>query len=247
MRILGVDVYEGDRAAALAQVRHFLGDGQQHMIVTPNPEMLVLAQRDPYFASVLNQADLAVCDGKGLEFAGRGKLTRMPGSDFFVDVCELAAKEGKTVYLLGSGKSDVIARAASKLSFIEGLKIVGVHPGIPFHTGDDGRLQYDDDLHDAMMEDLILAAPDIIFVGFGHGKQEKWMYDQLQYVPSASIAMGVGGAFDFLGGYVKRAPRFIRQVGLEWLWRLIKEPRRVPRIVTATLVFPALYIKSLIK
>ena len=76
-----------------------------------------------------------------------------------------------------------------------------------------------------------------MFVAFGHGKQEKWIAQNLRDLPSVKIAMGVGGAFDFISGHVKRAPKFMRRIGLEWVWRLILQPCRVGRILKATIVF----------
>ena len=81
------------------------------------------------------------------------------------------------------------------------------------------------------------SEPDILFVAFGMGKQEKWIYENLAKMPSVRIAMGVGGAFDYISGNVSRAPRLLRKFGLEWVYRLFKEPRRIGRIFNATIKF----------
>lgn len=245
MNILGVRIDEFDKKAALAQVRHFFVDKQQHMIVTPNPEMLVQAHTDIYFRSILNGADLSLCDGKGIEFAGKGRLHRITGVDFVRDIATLASKEKRSVFLLGSGSEEVVSLARSAfMAESEDLTIAGIHPGIDFTVEEDGRLRYNEEAHDEMMQQIIMSAPDIVFVAFGHGKQEKWMYEMLPHLPSVSVVMGVGGAFDVISGKIRRAPWFVQRLGLEWVWRLALEPSRFVRILKATVVFPYLIVKD---
>ena len=89
-----------------------------------------------------------------------------------------------------------------------------------------------------------MVKPDILFVAFGHGKQEKWINEYLRDLPSVKIAMGVGGAFDYLSGQTSRAPLWMRKIGLEWLYRLIREPKRLKRIWRAVIIFPIYFVKS---
>src|SRR3989338_5352072 len=91
-----------------------------------------------------------------------------------------------------------------------------------------------------IIEHINAVKPEILFVALGHGRQEKWIYENFEKLPSVKLAMGVGGAFDFFAGRIRRAPKLLRSVGLEWLWRLILEPRRYGRILNAVLVFPYL-------
>lgn len=240
MKVLGVRLDPLTRKQALEKVVSFLASERGNIIFTPNPEILVDAQKDSYFLEVLNSSDLNICDGRGIELVAPEKLERIPGVDFMLDICELAAREGKSVYLLGSGSSNVVRECKSKLlEKFPSLKIVGVHPGLAI----DNDFTFDEKENDSIIDDIILSAPDIVFVAFGHSKQEKWIYGFLPELPSIKIAMGVGGTFDFISGKVKRAPKVFRTVGLEWCYRLIREPRRIKRIWKATLVFLFLFYK----
>ena len=248
---MGVGVDTVDKSSALAKVADFLSSGEGHMIFTPNPEMLVAARSDSYFQTILNESSLNICDGRGVELAlklmnNSSRLKRIPGIDFMQGVCHLAAEEGRGVYLLGSGDKNIIKNASIALQTeFHNLKIVGYHAGPRIAISNQlSAISYDTAENDNIIEDIILSAPDIIFVGFGHEKQEKWIDEHLPQLPSVKIAMGVGGAFDVLGGKLKRAPIWMQKVGLEWLWRLTLEPKRLKRIWTAVLVFPYLVIKS---
>jgi N-acetylglucosaminyldiphosphoundecaprenol N-acetyl-beta-D-mannosaminyltransferase len=224
MFILSVRIDNDTREEAREKIRLFLADGKQHSIFTPNPEMLVDAQTDKEFHDILNSGSLNICDGKGIELVSQGKLHRISGVDFLQDICRIAAQEGKRVYLLGSRDEKVLQKAKELLEKqFPGIQICGTYPG------------------DGVLEQIRATAPDILFVAFGHPKQEKWIHENLPQLPSVKIAMGVGGAFDMLSGKTPRAPRFLRAVGLEWLWRLLIEPRRIGRIWKATGRFLFLY------
>lgn len=245
MQILGVRIDEITREMAQEKVRSWLGGAGQHKIFTPNPEMLVDAQKDVEFLKVLNKGALNICDGIGVQFVSRGRLKRIAGIDFMLDVCRIAEETGRSIYLLGSGDKKVIADAAAALQEkFPKLNIVGFHQGphIPAQQFNNLTIEQfnntvDHEVNESVIDDIILKAPDILFVGFGHGKQEKWIDRFLKDLPSVKIAMGVGGAFDMLGGKIKRAPKFMRAFWLEWLWRLILQPWRIGRIWKATVVF----------
>lgn len=242
MNVLGVRIDKLTASEARQKVRDFLDHEGQHVIFTPNPEMLVDARTNSHFRTVLNQGTLNICDGRGIELVSRGKLERTAGIDFMEDVCAIAAKKQKTVYLLGSGNTEVLEKAKVALTKkFPDLRIVGSHPGIPISlvSIDNSGLKalYQAHDNDDMLGDIIETAPDILFVGFGHIKQEEWIIDNLKSLPSVRLAMGVGGTFDMLSGHVRRAPRLFRFLGLEWLWRLIIQPWRFKRIWKATIQF----------
>ncbi len=243
--ILGIRIDKHSAETAIEQARDFLSDGKQHMIFTPNPEMVVAAQKDTYFREVLNKGSLNICDGRGIQFVSSGKLTRISGIDFLLELCTIASMEGKSVYLLGSGDETVVMDAAAALrEKFPSMTIAGYHPGpkISMKTWEDKTLlSYDGAENNAVVKLVNAARPDILFVAFGHGKQEKWIAENLKKMPSVQIAMGVGGAFDFISGRVKRAPRFLRLLWLEWIWRLLQEPRRAGRIWNATINFLFLF------
>lgn len=236
-KILGIRVDEIGESEALERVRGFLHDKNQHTIYTPNPEMLVAASKSAAFRDILNKGSLNICDGRGVQLFGRLKY-RIPGVEFMKNLCGLAAREEKSVYLLGSGSDIVLSKTRQKLiALYPQLHIVGVHSGPKLSASGKGDSQ-------EAIASINEAKPDILFVAFGHQKQEMWIDKHLHKFPSVKIAMGVGGSFDFISGAKRRAPKWMQQIGLEWLYRLIREPQRLKRIITATIVFPLFVIHS---
>lgn len=236
MLILNIRIDNLSKPQVRQKVSEFLTSNTQHKIFTPNPEMLVDARKDEYFKKVLNSGDLNVCDGFGLSLVSGA--TRIPGTDLMQDICRLAAEQGRSVYLLGSGSDEVVKKTAEALkNKFSQLRIVGYSKGGKIERSKDYKIGYDKEENDDVLHDIIMKAPDILFVAFGHGKQEKWIHENLPHLPSVKIAMGVGGAFDYISGKTKRAPLFLRQIGLEWLYRLFREPFRLKRILKATVIF----------
>ena len=242
--ICGVKVNSVTKKEALQKCWGFLNCGGQHVVVTPNPEMCVLAQKDEYFRQIFERAHLCLSDGYGLMLASRFFGTplkeRVTGTNFVSKLCGLAEYKKCSVFLLGGGDG-VSKKTADKLKEkLPNLRVVGAESG--------GQL---DKMSDIERENLLakinFARPDILFVAFGHGKQEKWIVENLSKIPSVKIAMGIGGAFDFISSKAKRAPAIFQRAGLEWLWRLVKEPRRYKRIYNATVKFGLLCITHKIK
>lgn len=239
VELLGVNIDSVTREEAQQKLQSFLRDGEQHSIVTPNPEFLLLARRDEEFRGILNRADLALPDGIGLLFAARifgvRIRERITGVSFVHAVCEEAAREGKKVFFLGAGDG-VTKRAAEELQkrYLN-LVVVGTESGGVIERIRQGEWRYSDT---KILDTLRQAKPDILFVALGQGKQEKWIADHCASLPSVKIAMGVGGALDYIAGAASWAPAWVRGAGLEWLWRLAHEPRRWRRIVNAVIVFP---------
>ncbi len=213
--------------------------------------MLVDAQRDVAFKEVLNSGSLNICDGRGVELLSRGRLKRLPGVDFMLDICEIAAQTNARVYLLGSGSSETLHAAKQALQKrFPSLLIVGVHPGPRISLKKEDRiakLDINEHENNDILGGIVMAAPDILFVAFGHIKQEKWIDRYAHALPSVKIAMGVGGAFDYISLRISRAPKWMRIIGLEWLYRLVKEPQRIRRILKAVIIFPFLYIINTVK
>ncbi len=240
--ILNVPIDDVTRAEAVERIAGFLDGVGSHMVTTPNPEMLVAAKSDAAFLRALQNADLAVPDGFGLiavaKLLGTPLKERITGVDCMLDTCRLAAEKHKSIFLLGGGEGVAKKTARVLEERFPGLRVVGAESGgivdkksaVPqIDTGAQAR--------------LIAAAPDVLFVAFGHSTQEKWIAAHLGRLPSVRVAIGVGGAFDFLSGRVRRAPRFMRALGCEWLWRLVLEPKRIGRIWNAVVVFPYLALR----
>jgi len=219
--ILGVKIDNVSFEEAVNKVEGFIRDNRKYYVVTPNPEIVILAQKDHQLRQVLNSADLAIPDGVGLIYAAKFlglKLTkRITGVDLMEKLCQLAEEKGFTVGLLG-GRGDASFRAAKVLS----------------HRFSKLNLR--------VFKDDVSSFVDILFVALGAPKQEKWIAKNLPKIP-VNTAIGVGGAFEMIAGVQKRAPNFIQNFALEWLWRLTLEPWRMKRQVKL-LRFAYLVIKQ---
>ncbi len=254
INIFNVRIDSVTKNEALQKARLFLSGSSQHSIYTPNPEMLMAARHDPSFTHVLNRSSLNLCDGFGIQLVTCFKLRRLTGVDFMSALCELAAEENKTIYLLGSASETVIDAAGLFLQTRSpNLKIVGKNKGPKIFLKKNSvatELLFENseaEENEKILHDIILSAPDLLLVAFGHEKQERWIDTHLEQLPSVKIALGVGGAFDMLAGTIPRAPRLFRAVGLEWLWRLGIEPKRFSRIITAAILFPMYYAITKLK
>ncbi len=238
VNILGVEVSDVSRAEALGRVQNALSSQFQHYIVTPNPEIVLAATQDGTLRSILNHADLSLPDGFGLKIAARilgvGLRNRITGADFMELIVALAESERWPLFLLGGANAKIAERAAWRLRYqYRNALIAGYASG--------GEVAFKDGKWIASEADVIQkinrSGASILFVGFGAPKQEKWIFSNLDKLPTVRIAMTIGGAIDFWAGVRRRAPRFVRGLGLEWLWRLILEPKRSGRIWNATAVF----------
>jgi N-acetylglucosaminyldiphosphoundecaprenol N-acetyl-beta-D-mannosaminyltransferase len=240
---LGVRVDNLTKYMARAKIVNFLQKDGQSVIFTPNPEMLVKAYEDKNFKEILNSSDLNLCDGKGISIMTFGALQSIPGADFMFDICCIAKDKKKGVFLLGSGDADSVKKACINLNKkITNLIISGFHEGPVISEEKDGSIEVEKEVNKLILERIRRSGAEVLFVAFGQGKQEKWIKKYLRELPNIKVIMGVGGAFDFISGKTQRAPQFMRSVGLEWLWRLVKEPKRLKRIYTAVFIFPYLYI-----
>ncbi|MDD3679334.1 MAG: WecB/TagA/CpsF family glycosyltransferase [Candidatus Shapirobacteria bacterium] len=227
--ILGVKINTQSKEEILEKVSKIAADNQKHYIVTPNPEFIVLAQKNKEFAAILNKAALAIPDGIGLVWASRllygkrGCKERVAGVDLMTDICRIAPKNDWSVFLLGA-KDGIAQKCALNLKEKYGLNVLGTHSGWADSSGDKENRKI-------IKEKIGQKSCHFIFVAYGAGKQEQWIRRNLEKIP-VRVAVGVGGSFDFLSGRVKRAPRLFRDLGLEWLWRLSKEPWRWKRQIS---------------
>ncbi len=215
VEILGVKIDNLNFREAIKKVGVLIDDGKKHYAVTPNPEFLVAAHSDLKFREILNKADLAVPDGIGLLWASRlldkPLCERVTGTDLVDALCGIAAKKSWKVGFLGAG-SGVAGKAASVLKEkYPKLKVV---------------LACEEWENNFSVAEV--GYVDLLFVAFGQVKQEKWIAENLDRIP-VKVAMGIGGALDFIAGNKKRAPLWVRKMGLEWLFRLIQEPWRIRR------------------
>ncbi len=162
---------------------------------------------------------------------------RLSGADLIFSICELLAKNDHSLYLLGGqGKTPVSAKFELERQFPD-LLISGIK----------GGFSKEKILDEELVEAVNKAKPDVVFVALGHPFQEKWIFRNLDKMPSVKLAIGVGGALDFIGGSRRRAPLWLRKINLEWLFRLIQEPNRLNRIKTAVWEFPRTVCQEKIK
>lgn len=212
-KLLGVDFTDLSEGEVLEYIVKKIKKGaEKFFVVTPNPEILVIANKDFGYKNVLNLAELASADGIGIIWASKvlnaGIKHRVTGTDLMESLCREVAKQPITVSFLGGGPKIAEKAAECLRKKYLGLKVVFAGDEMPVNSK--------------------LLASDLLFVAFGSPKQEFWIAENLKNLP-VKAAIGVGGAFDFASGRVKRAPRWVRELGFEWLFRLIIQPWRLKR------------------
>jgi N-acetylglucosaminyldiphosphoundecaprenol N-acetyl-beta-D-mannosaminyltransferase len=211
--LLGVGFTDANKDEVLEYIVTGLQkQSEKYYIVTPNPELLVIASSNSEYKKTLNQAKLALPDGIGVMLAGKllGKplRERIHGVDLVEMLCKEVSKKPITVGFLGAGPNVAVKTAECLREKYPDLKISFTE------TEWKNEKKYPE--------------TDILFVAFGSPKQEIWIAENLNILP-AKVVVGVGGTFDFISGKVRRAPIFMRELGLEWLFRLIIQPWRIKR------------------
>ena len=222
-QVLGVGVDRVSLPGAVERIVALVGAGVPAQVVTVNPEFVMAARHDPLFRRVLNGAALAVPDGIGIIWAARilgdRLVERVGGVDLVDALAAVAPARGYRLFLLGAADGVAEAAACALRARYPGLRIVGTYAGSPAPADEAAILQ--------LLRD---ARPDILFVAFGAPAQDVWIARNLA-AAGVSVAMGVGGAFDYLSGQVPRAPRWLQRAGLEWLYRLARQPSRWRRML----------------
>jgi N-acetylglucosaminyldiphosphoundecaprenol N-acetyl-beta-D-mannosaminyltransferase len=219
--ILGCRLDVLDAREATETILNFAHEGAGAQVVTLGTEMVVYAQRDAAFRTVVNESALSLCDTVGVLTVARQRGAdlneRVTGVELLEQLSARAAKEDLPVYLFG-GADGVAADAAAVLEVrFPGLRVAGTRNGF-FATGEEA----------AVVQSIRSSGARLLFVGLGSPKQEMWLS---RYLPETgcAVGIGVGGSFDVVSGRVRRAPLLWRRLGLEWLYRLYREPRRFRR------------------
>jgi N-acetylglucosaminyldiphosphoundecaprenol N-acetyl-beta-D-mannosaminyltransferase len=224
INLAGTFVDQIDRAAAVEQIQSFLSSGTPHQIVTVNLDFLSIASRDEGFRETITEADLAVPDGMPVVWLGQLKghavTERVTGVDLVDQCCRLAAEAGRSVFLLGAAPG-VADRAAAEL--------VRRHPDLIIAGTYSPPMGSLGPLENARIVDMICAAePGFLFVALGAPRQDLWIRDHLAQL-GVPVSMGVGCVLDLLAGSATRAPAWMQRAGLEWAYRLGREPGRLWR------------------
>lgn len=238
--ILNIKIDAIDKNLFLDKIIQFLKSNNLHQIATVNPEFLVDAQKNLEFSYILNQTDLNLIDGVGLQLAYFLKYkqwpARLPGADIvdlLFNFCEL---NNFSIMLLG-GDPGIAEMAKSEIiKKYKNLNIFTLAGGMVEKK--ENKWKFDDKI----ISQINLNKPDILLVAFGHPKQEIWIFDHKTSFSTVKVAIGVGGTFDYISKNRKRAPLFYRRFGLEWIYRLYQEPWRWRRIFKAIFIFTYLFI-----
>jgi N-acetylglucosaminyldiphosphoundecaprenol N-acetyl-beta-D-mannosaminyltransferase len=223
--IAGVTIDNVTMAEAIARIESMILDRVPRFVVTPNVDHIVQVRRNEEFAALYREASLVLADGMPLiwasRFCGTPLKEKVSGADLFPRFCAVAATRGYRVFFMG-GRPGAAQRSAELLTRRHpGLQVVGVEcPPLGFEKDPVENIR--------LIERISMARPDVLFVGLGSPKGELWIHRHLGdcRVP---VSIGVGAAFDFVAGLVRRAPVFMQRLGVEWLWRLMLEPRRMYR------------------
>lgn len=265
IKILGIPIDPLTMDQTLSKIQTNITHNIRTFIATPNPEMILLSLRDSSFKQVLLSTDINVADGIGLLWAStyldavkdqKSKFKkiatafyylftiilspskirqiipqRVTGSDMLKEICKSNPTDSR-FFLLG-GQPNVNQMTSEILSQKYKLIISGTDSSIIGETTDN-----------SIIDKINKSDANVLFVAFGAPKQEMWIHKNLSHLPNIKLVVGIGGAFDFMSGIIPRAPLFMRNLGLEWLYRLIKQPSRIKRIYNASVKFPLKVISS---
>lgn len=228
--VLGIRVDRLTQRQALAVFEHIISQAQRQseahhcqQIITVNPEFVMTAQHNSLFRQCINQAALVMPDGIGIVWAARylrrPTPERVTGVDTMVEVAKLCAGHGYRMYLLGAAPGVAESAGERLRALAPGVSIAGSYAGSP-----DVAEEHE------IIERIRASNADVLCVAYGAPAQDLWIQRNLELLPVA-LAMGVGGSFDFLTGRQQRAPHWMRKLGLEWLYRLYREPWRWRRML----------------
>ncbi len=222
-RILGIPFANISPSEAVDKVVSYLNGNGKSMIFTPNPEMVMEARKNKEFMEILNSSTMNVPDGIGIiygsKFTSNPIKERVAGYDLMLGVFDKMKDMGKTAYFFG-GAPEIADRAKAAIEErFPGLNIVGTANGY-----------FDKEREKEIIAEINTLKPDLLLVGIGFPKQEKWIYDHIKEL-NIKAAAGVGGSFDGWCGNVPRAPEFFINHNIEWLYRLIKQPSRIGRMM----------------
>jgi len=232
--VLGIGFDNITMADAVDTALELIKEHRGAYVVTPNPEIVWMCRENKALENAAKNASLVLADGIGIIYGAKILKTplkqKLPGADFAANLIEALAKSGDSVYLLGS-KPGVADTAAERLhEKYPNLVIAGVHDGY-----------FQDDSH--IIADINEKAPDFLLVCLGAPKQELWMLENSSHL-NVGIMAGLGGTLDVIAGTVSRAPERWQRLGLEWLYRLMKEPRRIGRTMKLPLfIFAVIFAR----
>lgn len=240
IKLFQVGIDQVDNQKTVQKIEEFIISKKPHQIVTPDTLAVLRARKDPEYHAILKSADLVTPDGAGILWAATTLNYPLPervtGIDIIHNICRLAAKKGYSLYLLGSYPEVASETALNLTKKYPGIKIAGTHHG--YFSCEDSQNCEDvinsNSVRDKKEEEIINEIkenkPDILLVGMGVPKQEKWINKNLEKL-DVPVCIGVGGSFDVLSGRIPRAPLWMQRHGMEWIYRSIKQPNRAFRVL----------------
>ena len=220
--MFGVPLARIDMAGALDRIDQFVEEGSPHMVITSDTPSIVRARDDAEYHEIVRAADLVTADGRGVLWMARAlglpMRERVSGVDLVRRICERAVEKRYSVYLLGAAPGVAEEAAGVLAARCPGLRVAGTHHGY-FGEAEEAEI----------VREIAEARPDILFVALGAPRQEKWIRRHMGAL-QAPVAIGVGGTLDVIAGRMARAPEWMQRAGLEWLYRVLREPKRLPRM-----------------
>lgn len=237
--ILGVPIDRITRDEAGTITENLIKESNKtcKMIFAPNVEFIMYAQKDKEFAAILKQSELSTPDSIGIMIGAKLQKKsfkeRIPGQSYFRKIIELSNEKGYSIYMLG-GKPGIAEVAKENLEkLFPNVNIVGTHHGY-----------FSENEEKEVIKEINTLQPNVLFVALGAPRQEKWIYEHRNEL-KVDVAAGQGGTYDYEAGRIKRAPVFIQKMGIEWFWRLCREPSRIKRqLVLPVYLFKVLFAKD---
>lgn len=223
--ILGIPIDRVTREEAGKRTEELIKKSNKtcQMIFAPNVEFIMYAQKDEEFFQLLQESELSTPDSIGIilgaKLQGKSFKERIPGQAYFRKVIELSNEKGYSIYLLG-GEPGIADKAKQNLEKqFQNVNIIGTHHGY-----------FDENEEKEIIEEINQLEPNVLFVALGAPRQEKWI-KQHQKELKVDVAAGQGGTYDYEAGKIKRAPKWIQKIGMEWFWRLCIQPSRIKRML----------------
>lgn len=234
--VLGVKISDVSLKQCLEAIDAAIKSNSKIQICTTNNEFIVAAQKNSKFRDAINQSHISIADSTGVVWAVKrlfkAKITRIPGVDLFLEICRNAPQKQQRVFLLGGSKN-----VALKTKKILQRKFIGIHI-----VGSIDGIEINENIkNQELIATINRANANIIAVALGAPKQELWIKNNIETI-KGNVFIGLGGTFDYIAGTIPRAPKIMRKVGLEWLFRLFTQPQRIRRILTAVVAFPLMVI-----
>jgi N-acetylglucosaminyldiphosphoundecaprenol N-acetyl-beta-D-mannosaminyltransferase len=236
LRFLDFELEEKDLVSVANELIQRTQSGVRSHVLTINALIAYEYMHNEEYCRALHKVNYVVPDGSGvlkaIKLISKRNLERVPGIDLMLKLCELSAEKGLSIFLLGS-KETVVTKTTEKLKQrFPLIDIVGHHSG--FFTQEE---------NDTIVSEINASSADILFVGMGVPRQELWIAENAEKL-QAKILMGVGGSFDVVSGNLKRAPLWMQRAGLEWLYRVVREPGKRLKIIPKLFSFETYVIRS---